>query len=51
MSASVTRGELEDFLFLEAALLDNWQLDEWLALRRPALGAVLKTAGRQARRT
>lgn len=32
MSASVTHGELEDFLFLEAALLDNWQLDEWLAL-------------------
>jgi p-cumate 2,3-dioxygenase beta subunit len=32
MSAPVTRAELEDFLFLEAALLDNWQLDEWLAL-------------------
>ena len=32
MSAPVTRTELEDFLFLEAALLDNWQLDEWLAL-------------------
>lgn len=32
MSAPATRAELEDFLYLEAALLDNWQLDEWLAL-------------------
>ena len=32
MSAPASRAELEDFLFLEAALLDNWQLDEWLAL-------------------
>ena len=32
MSPPATRAELEDFLFLEAALLDNWQLDEWLAL-------------------
>ena len=29
---SVTRAELEDFFFLEAALLDEWRLDEWLAL-------------------
>lgn len=28
----VTRDELEEFLYREAALLDNWQLDEWLAL-------------------
>jgi len=28
----VTRGEIEDFLFEEAALLDAWKLDEWLAL-------------------
>jgi p-cumate 2,3-dioxygenase beta subunit len=27
-----TRGEVEDFLFLEASLLDKWQLREWLAL-------------------
>lgn len=27
-----TRSEVEDFLFLEADLLDNWQLKEWLAL-------------------
>ncbi len=29
---SVSRAELEDFLFEEAALLDAWQLNEWLAL-------------------
>lgn len=28
----MTRGEIEDFLFEEAALLDAWKLDEWLAL-------------------
>lgn len=27
-----TRAEYEDFLFNEAALLDEWRLDEWLAL-------------------
>jgi p-cumate 2,3-dioxygenase beta subunit len=27
-----TRIEVEDFLFQEADLLDNWKLDEWLAL-------------------
>jgi len=26
------RAEIEDFLFHEAALLDEWRLDEWLAL-------------------
>jgi p-cumate 2,3-dioxygenase subunit beta len=30
--ASVTRAEVEEFLFREAALLDSWQLDEWLGL-------------------
>jgi len=29
---SVTRAALEDFLFEEAALLDNWELDAWLRL-------------------
>jgi p-cumate 2,3-dioxygenase subunit beta len=29
---AVTRQEVEDFLYHEAALLDAWQLDEWLAL-------------------
>lgn len=27
-----SRAEVEDFLFREAALLDNWQLEEWAAL-------------------
>lgn len=30
--ADVTRDEVEDFLFLEAELLDEWRLKEWLAL-------------------
>ena len=28
----VTRAEVEDFLFQEAALLDEWRLEEWLGL-------------------
>lgn len=31
-AAQVTREKVEDFLFLEAALLDDWKLEEWLAL-------------------
>ena len=27
-----SRSDIEDFLFAEAALLDEWRLDEWLAL-------------------
>ena len=27
-----TRAEIEDFLFLEAALLDDWKLEEWRAV-------------------
>ena len=30
--ALVTRAEVEDFLYHEAALLDDWKLDEWQAL-------------------
>jgi len=30
--AAVTRQQVEDFLYAEAALLDAWKLDEWLAL-------------------
>jgi p-cumate 2,3-dioxygenase subunit beta len=30
--SSVTRSDIEDLLFEEAALLDNWQLKEWLAM-------------------
>jgi p-cumate 2,3-dioxygenase beta subunit len=29
---AVTRGEVEEFLVNEAALLDEWKLEEWLAL-------------------
>jgi p-cumate 2,3-dioxygenase beta subunit len=29
------RADVEDFLFLEAELLDGWQLDEWLGLFEP----------------
>jgi p-cumate 2,3-dioxygenase beta subunit len=32
---AVTRSEAEDFLFHEAALLDAWRLDDWLALLAP----------------
>ena len=28
----VTRQQVEDFLYAEAALLDAWQLDQWLTL-------------------
>jgi p-cumate 2,3-dioxygenase beta subunit len=31
-AATVTRAEVEDFLYLEAELLDAWRLDEWLGL-------------------
>ena len=30
--APVTRAEVEDLLFREAALLDEWRLEEWLGL-------------------
>jgi p-cumate 2,3-dioxygenase beta subunit len=30
--ASVSRAEVEDFLYAEAALLDAWSLDDWLEL-------------------
>lgn len=29
------RAQVEDFLFAEAALLDEWRLDEWLRLLAP----------------
>lgn len=31
-NAPATRAEVEDFLFHEAALLDEWRLEEWLGL-------------------
>jgi p-cumate 2,3-dioxygenase subunit beta len=30
--SDITRAQVEDFLFEEAALLDAWKLDDWLAL-------------------
>lgn len=32
MSRNVTRAEVEDFLFAEAEMLDDWRLEEWAAL-------------------
>ncbi len=32
MSLSITRTAIEDFLFLEASLLDEWKLEDWLNL-------------------
>lgn len=32
MTATITRQDAEEFLYREAAMLDRWQLDEWLAL-------------------
>ena len=29
---TITREQVEDFLYTEAALLDEWRLDEWLTL-------------------
>ncbi len=31
-ASTVTRAEVEDFLYFEADLLDGWKLDEWLGL-------------------
>ncbi len=33
--ASVTRADVEDFLYREAYLLDDWDLDTWLTLWAP----------------
>jgi p-cumate 2,3-dioxygenase beta subunit len=32
MTANITRNDVEEFLYREAALLDRWQLEEWLSL-------------------
>ena len=34
-AAAFTVGEIEAFLILEAALLDEWRLEEWLTLMAP----------------
>ena len=35
LAAAITRAQVEDFLFEEAALLDAWRLDDWLGLLTP----------------
>ena len=35
---SISRQQVEDFLFEEAALLDEWRLDEWFELFTPDCG-------------
>ena len=37
--AVVTRAEVEDFLYHEAALLDDWKLNDWLVLNCYGKGA------------
>jgi p-cumate 2,3-dioxygenase beta subunit len=37
------RAAVEDFLYTEAALLDDWRLDEWLALFVPEARYVVPT--------
>jgi p-cumate 2,3-dioxygenase beta subunit len=32
MTSPITRNDVEEFLYREAAMLDRWQLEEWLAL-------------------
>lgn len=42
---SVTRADVEDFLYLEASLLDEWRLTEWLELFREGAGYWVPPAG------
>ena len=42
---SVSRGDIEDFLFEEAALLDDWKLTEWVALFEVGASYYVPTAG------
>jgi p-cumate 2,3-dioxygenase beta subunit len=42
---SITRAQVEDFLFAEAALLDDWNLDGWLALFAPGAHYHVPPAG------
>ncbi|MGE0828890.1 MAG: aromatic-ring-hydroxylating dioxygenase subunit beta [Hyphomonadaceae bacterium] len=40
-----TRSDFEDFLFAEAAMLDEWRLDEWLALFAEGASYQVPTTG------
>ena len=42
-STATTRSEVEDLLYLEAHLLDEWRLDEWLELWSPEAEYVIPT--------
>lgn len=42
---AVSRAEVEDFLFEEAALLDDWKLTEWVALFEPGATYYVPPAG------
>ena len=46
MIATVTRQEVEDFLFTDAALLDEWRLDEWLQTFEPGATYEVPTTDR-----
>ena len=41
----VARAEVEDFLYAEAALLDEWRLEEWFALFAPGATYEVPAAG------
>jgi p-cumate 2,3-dioxygenase beta subunit len=43
--ATVTRADVEDFLYAEATLLDEWRLEEWFALFAPGAVYEAPTAG------
>lgn len=43
--AIASRSECEDFLYHEAALLDEWRLDEWFDLFAPGATYEVPTAG------
>lgn len=45
MSAKPTRAEVEDFLYAEAALIDDWKLDDWFALFADGATYHVPTAG------
>ncbi|RYY25334.1 MAG: aromatic-ring-hydroxylating dioxygenase subunit beta [Sphingomonadales bacterium] len=45
-AANRSRSDYEDFLYAEAALLDEWKLDEWYALFSPDAIYEIPTAGR-----
>lgn len=44
-AALVKRTEVEEFLFAEAEFLDDWKLDEWLALFEEGATYEVPTAG------